>query len=97
RDTLVPTVEDVPLPAAPLLDVPDPTAGRLTRLRSRLSRSQTTLGRGLSALLSRDKLDDQTWEEVEDTLLASDMGVAATHELVERLKQRVRVEGITEP
>ena len=76
------------------LEVPEPTAGRLTRLRTRLARSQTTLGRGLFALLSRDTLDDPTWEEVEDTLLTSDMGVAATTELVARLKTRVRVDGV---
>ncbi|MCW2498798.1 MAG: signal recognition particle-docking protein FtsY [Frankiales bacterium] len=76
------------------LEVPEPTAGRLTRLRDRLARSQTTLGRGLFTLLSRDTLDDATWEEVEDTLLTSDMGVAATTELVERLKTRVRVGGV---
>jgi fused signal recognition particle receptor len=76
------------------LDVPEPTAGRLTRLRGRLARSQSTLGRGLFALLSRDALDEATWEEVEDTLLTSDMGLAATNELVERLKNRVRVEGV---
>jgi fused signal recognition particle receptor len=93
------TVAEVesPLLVEPALDVPEPTAGRLTRLRSRLSRSQTTLGRGLFALLSRDTLDDETWEEVEDTLLTSDMGVAATTELVGRLKQRVRVEGLRSP
>ena len=90
-------VESPLLTEAPALEVPEPTAGRLTRLRSRLSRSQTTLGRGLFALLSRDKLDDDTWEEVEDTLLTSDMGVAATTELVGRLKQRVRVEGLNSP
>jgi fused signal recognition particle receptor len=78
----------------PVLDVPEPTAGRLTRLRSRLSRSQSTLGRGLFALLSRDNLDEDTWEEVEDTLLAADMGVAATTELVARLRTRVRVDGV---
>ena len=99
RDTPVRTIADVeaPLLQEPQLDVPEPTAGRLTRLRSRLSRSQTTLGRGLFALLSRDKLDEETWEEVEDTLLTSDMGVAATQELVSRLRQRVRVEGLTSP
>src|SRR4051812_37190254 len=53
------------------LEVPEPTSGRLTRLRGRLSRSSSTLGRGLFALLSRDQLDDSTWEEVEDTLLTS--------------------------
>ena len=81
-------------PRRPELDVPAPTAGRLTRLRARLSRSQTTIGRGLFALLSRDVLDEDTWEEVEDTLLGADMGVSATTELVERLRTRVRVESV---
>jgi fused signal recognition particle receptor len=81
-------------PVAPVLDVPEPTAGRLTRLRSRLARSQSTLGRGLFTLLSRDNLDEDTWEEVEDTLLGADMGVAATTELVGRLRTRVRVDGV---
>ncbi len=87
------TVQDKPALVGDL-DVPEPTAGRLSRLRGRLARSQTTLGRGLFALLSRDTLDDATWEEVEDTLLTSDMGVGATTELVERLKTRVRVGGV---
>jgi fused signal recognition particle receptor len=81
-------------PRPPQLEVPAPTAGRLQRLRGRLSRSQSTLGRGLFALLSRDTLDDDTWEEVEDTLLAADMGVGATQELVERLRTQVRVDGV---
>ena len=63
-------------------------------MRARLARSQSTLGRGLFALLSRDVLDEATWEEVEDTLLTSDMGVSATTELVGRLRTRVRVDGL---
>jgi fused signal recognition particle receptor len=108
RDTPTRTVDvvDAPLlgggveevdkggPLPPQLETPAPTAGRLQRLRGRLSRSQTTLGRGLFTLLSRDTLDDDTWEEVEDTLLGADMGVAATTELVERLRTRVRVDGV---
>ena len=84
-------------PVTPQLDVPEPTAGRLSRLRARLSRSQSTLGRGLFALLSRDVLDEDTWEEVEDTLLTADMGVGATTDLVGRLRTRVRVEGVRTP
>jgi fused signal recognition particle receptor len=78
-----------------LLEVerPEPVAGRLRRLRDRLSRSESTLGRGLLALLSRDRIDDQTWDEIEDTLLTADVGVGPAHELVERLRARVRVEG----
>ena len=82
-----------PLLGARPVEVPAPTEGRLARLRDRLSRSQSTVGKGLFTLLSRDALDEATWEEVEDTLLTSDMGLAATRELVDRLRTRMRVEG----
>ncbi|BDH14618.1 signal recognition particle-docking protein FtsY [Streptomyces hygroscopicus] len=84
-------------PAAPEIEVPEPTAGRLVRLRARLSRSQNTLGKGLLTLLSREHLDEETWEEIEDTLLTADVGVAPTQELVERLRERVRVLGTRTP
>ncbi|MDX6275222.1 MAG: fused signal recognition particle receptor [Frankiales bacterium] len=76
------------------LETPEPTAGRLARLRTRLSRSQGTLGRGLFALLSRDALDEDTWDEVEDTLLQADVGMASTTEIVSELRRRVKVEGV---
>ena len=105
------TIEEVPLPEAaapaapqppvapeaPELDVPEPTAGRLVRLRSRLSRSQNSMGKGLLSLLSRDRLDEDTWEEIEEVLLTADVGVAPTQELVERLRTRVRVLGARTP
>ncbi|MFF4527651.1 signal recognition particle-docking protein FtsY [Streptomyces sp. NPDC001407] len=84
-------------PAAPEIEVPEPTAGRLVRLRSRLSRSQNSLGKGLLTLLSREHLDEDTWEEIEDTLLTADVGVAPTQELVERLRERVKVLGTRTP
>jgi fused signal recognition particle receptor len=79
------------------IERPEPAAGRLVRLRSRLSRSQTSLGKGLLTLLSRERLDEDTWEEIEDTLLTADVGVAPTQELVERLRTRVRVLGTRTP
>jgi fused signal recognition particle receptor len=81
------------VPVIPPIEAPEPTRGRLVRLRGRLARSQNTLGKGLLSLLSRDTLDDATWEEIEDTLLAADVGVSPTQELVERLRTRVRVLG----
>ncbi|MDX3097327.1 signal recognition particle-docking protein FtsY [Streptomyces sp. ME01-24h] len=84
-------------PAAPEIERPEPTAGRLVRLRSRLSRSQNALGKGLLTLLSREHLDEDTWEEIEDTLLTADVGVAPTQELVERLRTRVKVLGTRSP
>ncbi|NUK11132.1 signal recognition particle-docking protein FtsY [Streptomyces lunaelactis] len=90
-------VEEPAAPPAPEIEVPEPTAGRLIRLRARLARSQNSLGKGLLTLLSRDNLDEDTWEEIEDTLLTADVGVAPTQELVERLRERVRVLGTRTP
>ncbi|MER6527536.1 signal recognition particle-docking protein FtsY [Streptomyces sp. NPDC001508] len=89
-----PAVEELP---APEIEVPEPTAGRLVRLRARLSRSQNALGKGLLTLLSREHLDEETWEEIEDTLLTADVGVQPTQELVEGLRERVKVLGTRTP
>ncbi len=87
----LPPIEDVSV--EPSLDVPEPTAGRLQRLRARLARSQNVLGRGLLSVLSRENLDEDAWEEVEDALLSSDVGVASTTEIVDRLRTRTKVLG----
>ena len=80
----------------PTVERPEAPAGRLRRLRARLARSNTALGKGLLALLSGGTLDEAAWEEVEDTLLAADLGVAATTELVDALRTKVAVEGSTD-
>jgi fused signal recognition particle receptor len=81
----------------PAVEVPPPSTGRMVRLRDRLSDSQSTLGRGLLALLSRDTIDDAVWDEIEDTLLTADVGVASTREIVGHLRERVRVLGTRSP
>ena len=106
-DTATRDLQTLPLPDDAVLEEarrlptiperPEPSAGRLVRLRSRLARSQSTLGRGLLTLLSRERLDEDTWDEVEDTLITADLGVAPARELVDRLRTRVRAEGIADP
>ncbi|MEU3906737.1 signal recognition particle-docking protein FtsY [Streptomyces goshikiensis] len=92
-----PPVAEPAAPAAPEIEVPEPTAGRLVRLRARLARSQNSLGKGLLTLLSREHLDEDTWEEIEETLLIADVGVVPTQELVDRLRDRVKVLGTRTP
>jgi len=82
-----------PAEVVPELEVPEPTAGRLQRLRARLARSQNVFGRGLLSVLSREHLDEEAWEEVEDALLSADVGVGATAEIVGRLRDRTKVIG----
>ena len=97
RDTPKRPVSTIDLPAAPARDVPEPSARRLVRLRSRLAGSGSGLGRGLLSLLSGDKLDEASWEQIEETLLTSDVGVAATADIVASLRKQVAVEGARTP
>ncbi|MQM24892.1 signal recognition particle-docking protein FtsY [Glycomyces sp. NEAU-7082] len=94
-ETEAPKAEAVQAP--PAVEAPEPVAGRLVRLRSRLARSNNALGKGLLALLASDKLDDDVWDEVEETLLTADVGLADTTAVVERLRERVKVLGTREP
>jgi len=91
-DTLEPGDLQTAAPA-PSIEHPESAVGRLQRLRARLARSNTAFGKGLLSLLSSGGLDEQSWEDVEDTLLSSDLGVEATMELVDSLRTRVKVEG----
>jgi fused signal recognition particle receptor len=96
-DTLA--APDVVVPPAPrtVIERPPPSAGRLTRLRSRLARSHTAIGSVLLNLISTGKLDEQAWEEMEDTLITADMGVSPAREVVDRLRTEVKVVGTSDP
>jgi len=82
-------------PAAAVLEVerPPPSAGRMVRLRARLARSQTSVGTALLNLLSRDRLDDETWDEIEEVLITADVGVAPARAMVDDLRTKVKVLG----
>ncbi|MHA7227309.1 signal recognition particle-docking protein FtsY [Glutamicibacter soli] len=84
-------------PVAPALDVPEPVQGRLARLRARLTKSNNMFSKGLLALLSQDSIDEDVWDEIEETLLLADLGTEPTLELVDALRERVKVEGSRDP
>jgi fused signal recognition particle receptor len=83
--------EAVEKTAAPEIE---PADGRLYRLRSRLSRSQSTFGQGLLGLLGAGDLNDDSWEDIEDTLLMADLGAATTLELIAQLRERIGAQGV---
>lgn len=74
------------VPAVPDLDAIAPTAGRLERLRGRLAKSQNAFGRSMLGLLGGGDLDEDSWEEVEDTLLIADLGPTTTASVVGHLR-----------
>src|SRR5699024_10427815 len=65
---------------------------RLTRLSERLSRPRS-IGRGIRNLLTRGSIDEDTWDEIEETLLLADLGPDATDELMDNLRRRIQVLG----
>ncbi|MDR2380538.1 MAG: signal recognition particle-docking protein FtsY [Bifidobacteriaceae bacterium] len=75
------------------LEIPEAPTSRLRRLRARLAGSKSTLGRALLAVLSRDQLSAADWDEFEETLLAADVGTAASEEILEAVRSALRVEG----
>ncbi|MFE3443796.1 signal recognition particle-docking protein FtsY [Nocardia sp. NPDC059180] len=79
---------------APTLEEIEPTEGRLVRLRGRLSRSQTAVGKSLLGLLGGGDLDEDSWEEVEDTLVLADLGTASTAAVVERLREEMAARSV---
>jgi fused signal recognition particle receptor len=91
------TAEAPPAETRPALERPESAASRMARLRGRLARSNNALGKGLLALLSRDRIDQDVWDEIEETLLLADLGTESSLELVEALQRRVKVEGTNDP
>jgi fused signal recognition particle receptor len=86
-----------PAPAKPAIEKPPPSAGRMIRLRARLARSQSGFGAVLLGLLSRDRLDDDTWDEIEEALITADVGVGPARQMVADLRTKVKVEGTRTP
>jgi len=93
------TGSGAPAVATGVLEVerPPPSAGRMVRLRARLARSQSSVGSALLNLLSRDRLDDETWDEMEEVLITADVGVAPARLMVDDLRTKVKVLGVRGP
>jgi fused signal recognition particle receptor len=66
-----------------------PPDGRLERLRGRLARSQNALGRSMLGLIGGGDLDEESWQDVEDTLLVADLGPVVTESVIARLRARL--------
>ncbi|RRD48659.1 signal recognition particle-docking protein FtsY [Arachnia propionica] len=87
---------EAPLPA-PSLDQPEAPRSRFARLRRRLATSNNALARALGQLLSVDRIDADTWDDFEATLISSDLGVGPTTELTEALRKELSIDGVTDP
>jgi fused signal recognition particle receptor len=90
----VPRVEAPPAEvAAPPAEVAAPVR---PSFRDRLAKARGTLGGYLSSIRSR-KVDDETWDELEEALIRADVGVATTGRILDDLRATAKAEAITDP
>ena len=84
----------VEAPTEEPLDDIAPAAGRMGKLRGRLSRSQNAIGQGLLGILTAGDLDEDAWEEIEDTLIMADLGAELTMKATDSLREKIAERGV---
>ena len=90
-DTPLVEVEETPVPAVEEIEeVVRP------RMRDRLGRARAALAGAVGAIAGRSRIDDATWDELEEALILADVGVASTQELLDHLRSRVRADGLSD-
>jgi fused signal recognition particle receptor len=97
-----PAAPPAPKPVPEVVEAPPPVEPEVkpsvaTRLLRSLTRSRAVLGERLGAIMTRGKLDEEAWEEVEEALIRADVGVPATDAILESLRrQKLKPEDLGE-
>lgn len=68
----------------------------LSKTQQGVERSREAWFGKMARLFDRTRVEDEVWDELEDLLIAADVGVATTQKLIEKVKQRVRTEKLSE-
>ena len=85
--------------AVKVSEAPDaPEQGFFIRLRDRLSRTRKAFANRLdNLLLGKKEIDENLLEELEEILIASDIGIQTTTALIEKVKERVERKDLIDP
>ena len=90
-DELVEEVEEALAPAVEPEVVAPPVK---PTFRERLARARSVFSSYVGSILDRPKVDEETWDDLEEALIRADVGVGAAGELLESVRQRVKADGI---
>lgn len=72
--------------------------GFFARLKEGLKKTRNNIVKGIDAVFSGfSSIDEEFYEELEEILIMGDIGVKATTEIIERLKEEVKKQHIKEP
>jgi fused signal recognition particle receptor len=95
-------VEAPPVEAPQRVEVPTaeaaaPEAPPKPRFRDRLAKARSLLAGYVGALVARERIDDETWEQLEEALVRADVGLATTSAILDDLRERVKADKIGSP
>ena len=91
-----PTVEDQPVAEQSAEEQPAETGGWTARLKQGLSKSRDKMAKSLAGVFGGGKIDEDLYEELETVLLTSDMGIEATEHLMDEVRRRVSLKGLSD-
>lgn len=66
------------------------------KLKESLTKTKNTIIGKLAPLVGGRKIDDALLEEIEETLIGADVGVTASLQVIERIRERARMENLTQ-
>jgi len=69
---------------------------RLTDIKQALKRSRDSWFGRVTSLFDRTAIDETVWAELEELLISADVGVNTTEKLIDRVKQRIKEEKISQ-
>lgn len=78
-------------------DMAEEKRGFFRRLVQGLSRTRKNIGNGLSSIFGLPYIDEDFYEELEETLIMSDMGVRTTVEILDHLREEVDKRHLKKP
>jgi fused signal recognition particle receptor len=91
-----PVVEAPPAPEPVVEAPPEPVRPKAT-FRDRLGRARSAMSGYVGSVLSRDRIDQATWDDLEEALIRADVGVGVTTDILDRLRATVAERSISEP
>ena len=84
-----------PVEVEPVAPPPEPQRTWIQRLKSGLRLSSTSIGRGVTDIFTKRKLDADSLDDLEDVLIQADLGIAAATRIREAISHGRFEKGIT--
>ncbi len=79
-------------------EIKEEKRGLFKRLASGLSKTRANIVSNMNSIFrGADKIDDEFYEDLEEVLIMGDLGVQATEDILDDLKEKVKEQGIKDP